>query len=413
MAERNTQPDHLSRSTLGAAEEELRRRRERGRLSQARFRKRQAQSSREMREENQTLKAAIADIARATRRNDRPNLLRTVRAAAEAASIDTSILDDESREYGAPEEPEFPEWGATTQRSLSPVSSSDSACRTDESAVADSYSARRSQNCDISTPNHQSRGRARRPCLSTSPSQSPLRSGRLSPRLDYGIWVDASRAVRIAQPPVEIIPFLGAGRYTFAGQLYWACADYIISLCRVVTAPNSPSPWFNGRPQERPNPREAEHRLWRVLQHTPPLRNVRLAQALAEAQREYRDHGFIWGDSPASNPDVGVLLRKEIESNYAARGDDLSVWMTITQLEKHMQRQLGDEAFSRLDKAMARFTTCVEAAGEESAADPDVCAVVKLLIKNLAESYTCFGDGPRWRADCVSALFSEKMKTQL
>ncbi|KAJ8112916.1 hypothetical protein ONZ43_g5278 [Nemania bipapillata] len=284
MVETDVQQDDLGESAAQRADVELKRRRERGRESQARFRKKQAQASQETLAENKGM-AAIADIVEAAR---------------------------------------------------------------------------------------------------------PL-----SPRLDYGIWVDARSAVRVSKPPVEIIPFLGAGRYTFAGHLYWACTDYLISLCRRVTAPHSPSlpsPWLDGHSPARLTSRQAEDRIWIVLQHSPPVPSVRLAQALAEAQREYRDTGYMQGDSPACNEGIGALMRQEIEADYLARGQDLAAWMTIAELERHVQRQLGSEAFSRLEKAIAAPSKAMDS---DLVPGVDANAIIRLLINNLAESFICFGDGPR------------------
>ena len=44
------------------------------------------------------------------------------------------------------------------------------------------------------------------------------------------------------------------------------------------------------------------------------------------------------------------------------------------------------------------------AACQELAAQTYV--ILRQLIQNLAQSFTCFGYGPRWRADCVSSLFT-------
>ncbi|KAI0532002.1 hypothetical protein GGR58DRAFT_491749 [Xylaria digitata] len=390
MADASARQSSLNEAAMKAADEELRRRRERGKLSQARFRKRQAQASQETRQENERMKAAIADIVRATQcGSDRSSLLRAVRAAADVAGVDASGLDEENRD-----EEDAPEPGER-----------DAAIRTStETEKGDDPSS-------SSTPQiwrehliysvNQTHCYASRP-FSASTASPP--SGRLSPRLDYGIWVDARRAVTVSKPPTEIIPFLGAGQYTFSGRLYWACTDYLISLCRVVTAPRSPSSWFTCQSGSHlPSPGEAESRLWRLLQHSPPVPSVRMAQALAEAQREYRDRGYIDGDSPACNPEIGTEMRQQIEATYRAHGRDLSIWMTLTELEMHVRRQLGAEAFARLESTITASCTTPS----PKAVDQDVRAVVRLLIKNLAESYTCFGDGPRWRADSISALFSE------
>ncbi|KAI3325215.1 hypothetical protein HD806DRAFT_521518 [Xylariaceae sp. AK1471] len=410
MADTNLQKDNPNVLAMKGAEEELRRRRERGKLSQARFRKKQAQVSQGIQDENRRLKAAIADIVRATQHSDRYTLLGAIRDAAGVAGVDASSLDEAAYDNDLIEKPVIRERSAMVRSSTSPLSLSLETCRREERSRSDTSSSKSSSASPIT-----------KTWSNTSESQSYYSSWRSSlgasipthcdPRLDYGIWVDASSAVRISKPPPDIVPFLGSGRYTFAGQLYWACADYIVSLCRVVTTPRSPSSWFSDQTGDRPNPKEAEDRLWHALQHTPPVGSVRLAQALAEAQLEFRDKGYIYGDSPASNENTGTLLRQEIEAAYVARGQDLSVWMNITELEKHMRRQLGSQAFSRLERAMADYNkTSPKAMDDGPAADPDVRMIVRLLMKNLVESYTCFGDGPRWRADCVSVLFGENMR---
>ncbi|KAI0814442.1 hypothetical protein GGR55DRAFT_686771 [Xylaria sp. FL0064] len=377
---------------MRAAEEELRRRRERGKQSQARFRKRQAQATQETRVQNEKMKAAIAEVVRATQRSDRPALLEAVRAAADIAGVDAPRLNEDNHEEDV----------------------EDGICEGNgavNAPVTDSSSSRTSRT--LIDPQKGSKSPSENETYATTCGDisqfysASTMSGRLSPRLDYGIWIDATRAITVNKPPEEIIPFLGAGRYTFAGQLYWACTEYLISLCQAVTTPHLPSPWFACNPTSRPNPRDAETRLWTVLQHSPPMPSVRLAQALAEAQRQFRDCGYMRADSPAAFDErVGAKLRDRVEAKFAELGEDLGLWMTIAELEGHVRRQLGSEAFARLESAI---TACCITNDAKVVSD-DVRNVVRLLVKNLAESYTCFGDGPRWRTDAVSALFDRKMR---
>ncbi|KAI1425221.1 hypothetical protein F5Y12DRAFT_714431 [Xylaria sp. FL1777] len=389
MADETAQQNSLDESMMRAAEEELRRRRERGKQSQARFRKRQAQAAQETRAENEKMKAAIAEVVRATQHSDRLGLLRAVRAAADAAGIDASGLNEENHEEGV---------------------------AIDDRNVAIDASVRGDGDGDTST----SIIRQKEPKPPTSHtwdevsySYSASMPGHLSPRLDYGIWIDASQAGTVSKPPEELIPFIGTRRYTFSGQLYWACSDYLISLCRVVTTPHLPTPWFSCKPGSRPTPREAEERVWKVLPSTPPMTGVRIVQAVAEAQREYRDCGYNQEDNTPCSEHLCTLVRqgsgrdnrKNAQASFLERGCDLSVWMTITELERHVRRRLGSEAFSRLEKAIAACYIT----NHSKVVDEEARAVVGLFVKNLAESYTCFGDGPRWRADTVSDLFNQQM----
>lgn len=365
-------------------------------MTQARFRNRRNQERRELLEENRQMRDAIADIVKATNCDDQPRLLAAVRAAADLAGVDASDITKENgdRQTGGGD---------------AAISRTESNCTTETNCmrVTTSYRDPSSRpRTSVSWPAWLFNQPSDRLGALSSTSATSHASGRLSPRLDYGIWVDAGRAWRTTKPPREIIPFIGARRYTFAGQLYWACGDYLISLCRLVTAPHSPSPWFNDHETFRLNPQQAEDRVWSVLRHSPPVQDVRLAQALAEAQREYRDTGYILSDSPACNDELGDLIRQEVEADYVARGHDLRTWMTISELETHVRRQLGSEAFSRLEKAIAPPSGAMD---DGLIPDPDVRAISRLLIKNLAESYICFGDGPRWRADSISTLFSQKI----
>ncbi|KAI0404012.1 hypothetical protein F4802DRAFT_598627 [Xylaria palmicola] len=369
------------------------RRRERGRLSQARFRERKALASQEMQEENEKMKAAITEVVKATQRGDRPSLLRAVRAAADTAGVDASGLDDENWQRGA---------GAAKESDIR-----------EEDDVTRAWAGNGGDL--VTTPPPPTSGS--RPTYPASHRGDELlsscvtstASGTFSPRLDYGIWVDARRAVGMSGPPTGILPFLGAGRYTFAGQLYWACTDYLISLCRLVAESSLPSPWFDDGADARPNPSEAEVYMGELLQHSPYLRNRRFAQAMAEAQREYRDAGYYPSGGCASNAEDAMLSRREVGLSYAPHGRDMNAWMTIADLEEHMRRQLGGEAFSRLERAISSHNT-IRFANDTAEPNPDVQAIVKLLVRNLAKSYSCFGDGPRWRADRISLLFTEHIQ---
>ncbi|KAI1126906.1 hypothetical protein F5Y10DRAFT_202440 [Nemania abortiva] len=389
MAHTDAQRDDLNELAMRRADVELKRRRERGRQSQARFRKRQAQVFQDTLEENERMKAAIAEIVEATKSGNRPGLLGAIRAAADIAGADASNLNVKSCGKRA----------AVANGSKIGVSG-DKPGGSTEFEEGDSSSTVEIPGSRSRSPEDEASDGAWRPRSGNARSQS----GRLSPRLDYGIWVDASRAVRVTKPPPEILPFIGAGRYTFAGHLYWACTDYLISLCRLVTMPYSLSLRFKNHTKLHLNPQQAEDRIWSVLRHSAPIPSVHLAQALAEAQCEFRDSGYMQGDSPACTEGIGASMKDEIEAKYVAHGHDLRAWMTLAELEEHVRRQLGTEAFSRLERAIANPP---EAVNGGSAADLNVHAIVRLLIKNLAESYVCFGDGPRWRADSVSTLFSQ------
>ncbi|KAI0145083.1 hypothetical protein GGR57DRAFT_320861 [Xylariaceae sp. FL1272] len=381
--------DSTSPTGQSAAEQELKRRRERGRLSQARFRKRQAQVSNEMRDENQRLKDAIAQIVKKTQSSDRLALIEAVRAAASIAGVDASGFNDQVQDTDPVAHMATPE-RACNARESNDVVPLDSMHIIAEKACTNNSAA----------------------CLSVEASSimTSAPSRPLSPRLDYGIWLDATRAVNICKPPQDIAAYIGEGQHTFAGQLYWACADYMVNLCRIITMPSAPSPWFRDAPSTRPDAREAEQRVFQRLQHSPRLTNVRLAQALVEAHTEFRDHGYVLGNSLLA-ADPSQQLAQAVEQDFAARSEDMESWLDVPKIEAYLQRQLGTEAFSRLNKFMVRTATACPLEHTQEL-DLEAYKIIKLLIKNLAESYTCFGNGPRWRADCVAVMLGFGQRQQ-
>ncbi|KAI0205334.1 hypothetical protein F4808DRAFT_280908 [Astrocystis sublimbata] len=329
------------------------------------------------------MKAAIADIVKAAG-DDHPELglHDAIRVAADVADVDASVLDKEKMKAVAVARAghgSFPPRRVLEKKPMSSVN-------------------------------------GLRGALESNSVDTRQTSGRFSPRLDYGIWVDAGRATSVPTPPILLMPFLGAGRYTFAGQIWWACVDYMTSLFHHATSAHAPATWLSDI-SHSPSPREAEVRVWDLLQHSPALHNLSLAQALAEAARSWRDVGWLSGDSPEvlhgdGWDDVSTLLGKKVEADYASRGDDLSAWMTIPELEGHMRCQLGAAAFERLERAaIAVAAVNSPDIGIEVTAfhNEEVKALTRLLMKNLAESYMCFGDGPRWKADHITSLFIEQI----
>ncbi|KAK8054537.1 hypothetical protein PG994_009604 [Apiospora phragmitis] len=75
------------------AEQEQKRRRERGREAQAAFRKRQAKAAKSIQEENKQLREAIESIVQAARKEDRSELVSAVRTAAGTVGMEAKHLE--------------------------------------------------------------------------------------------------------------------------------------------------------------------------------------------------------------------------------------------------------------------------------------------------------------------------------
>lgn len=77
------------------------------------------------------------------------------------------------------------------------------------------------------------------PPTAAASSSSQQRRRPLSPRLDYGLWFEGTSFMRLVDPPLDIVPYLGAGMYTLAGRINWACTEYLVGVCRRVAAASS------------------------------------------------------------------------------------------------------------------------------------------------------------------------------
>ncbi|KAJ3557601.1 hypothetical protein NPX13_g9890 [Xylaria arbuscula] len=224
--------------------------------------------------------------------------------------------------------------------------------------------------------------------------------GCLRPRLNYEYWVDV-----LPKPPVTLMPFIGAARYTFRGHLYWACTEYLLALCRLVTMPHSPPVWFTCQSGTYPTPQEAERLVWTHIQHSPPVPSVRALQDMAEEQKGYSVLDYEHSDSEVCDEEL-PNARPSCRLAGLERQGDPSIWMTITELEIHVRQQLGSDAFSRLERTIDHC--CIIQSSK--AANEELMTVVRLLMKNLAESFICFGNGPQWRKEAVSTLFQDAMR---
>ncbi|KAL4727111.1 hypothetical protein ACLX1H_006012 [Fusarium chlamydosporum] len=161
-------------------DDDLSRRRERGRRSQAAFRKRQAQSVQALTDQNSRLKKGIQKLLNAARGEESPDML--------------SVLRDLANEAGL----SFP---ATLSK--------DEALPTMELSVDEPAPVlQRHRTSDFPDP---------RWCIPLAMELPPTAQY----RLDCGMWLDPLHYLRASLPPQDILPYLGSGADSFAGLLFW------------------------------------------------------------------------------------------------------------------------------------------------------------------------------------------------
>ncbi|KAJ0312104.1 hypothetical protein COL5a_001784 [Colletotrichum fioriniae] len=319
------------------------RRRERGVIAQREYRKRHASKVQKLEQENRNLKDAIAEINRTLKGQPLSDDLRVVlRRARDLADItEDDAMDDVDNQ--------------------------------DVRGVASSQPP----------PDKLSRGPPPPPATTQPPtvpenpsstSERRLRaSGRSSPRLDYGLWVDTDRLIRILEPPLDIVPYLGPGMHTLAGCIFWSTMNYTVDL------------W-----EARPSP-PAIKALDRMFSHSKHLTDRKYLLSLAQARMDYKNKGYMFrklSDQFAewACGEINQLVRDECEK----KGRPSRYWKTPEEVAGNILNQITTDQAVRM-QAVA-----------EGKGTPSDGEMMQALVGWLSQNFVCFGDGPRWSTVCVS-----------
>lgn len=277
--------------------------------------------------------------------------------------------------------------GLTLDRSLpSPKSSH----LQDDSSVAVARSTQRNQETlrDLSTKSFR------------QPSVCHNNSGRFSPRLDYGMWIDPDRFVRIIEPPEDIRPYVGSKKHTVAGRIAWACLDYGYACLqeammyqmspRVLAAEHvndDDDVLFLSIPSD-----SACRRLFNLsLRHSKPLHDIEYILALVEARMEFRNMGYMRSNTRGSDEISRQVMQDCVLNGLRARGVRMEKWWTALDIEVYIQQRMGILEFSSFQAALY----------DEQAPQTEL---MMPLAQTLAHQGVCFGDGPRWNAANVMTL---------
>lgn len=336
----------------------MQRRRERGRRSQAGFRKRQAEASQRIKDQNSQLKRAIEKLVNTTRGDENPELLKSIFDVAEVAGVDVE-RPSQSDSDAVQRMPKHASKNLHVR--LVPVSGEDDVVI---SAVTRDF---------IDKPNHQ----ANSDLSLSAPSSAPPQ------RLTCGLWLDNLHYMRISVPPDDIIPYLGPGSKTFAGILFWSLMDHGQKKC------------------SRKHP-DFPVLLTNALGHSKVTEDwpVRYIEAMIEARLEYKQTGSISQKyASAAEPDLPTVVRDRVIVDYHSRGIDPDLWISVMGIEKRVRRMVGDATFTVLEAA---------AKGEGDLVTRQLFGMIEC---KLHETCVCFGDGPRWNVDIVDGIFLDWVHT--
>lgn len=327
-------------------------RRERGRIAQSRFRKRQACAKRDLEAENRQLKEALCLIAQAAVGNDIFHNT-TIQDAFAIAGIELG-----SR----------PGHRSHAQITRTPSYIEDTAILYPPSLPARLW--RRSRDRD-------------RPRLLPDPYQYLAKT----------------------TPPPDMLPFVGQGAYTFGGHIFWSVIEkslYAIRDLDLLEPASTPKSLVTMRP------RFGYHRIAeRVTQETIP--RITFLAALSEAQREYEDGmqdrlDDEWSRPPEPQAEPGQTTSSEWYSTLVEREkksyeqSGRCMFLSIQDVEQRIRLVVGDNIFAVLTKAAV--------AGMGTTASKNN-VVTGSLVTLLSDTFVCFGEGPRWESKLLDELLNE------
>ncbi|RFN55261.1 hypothetical protein FIE12Z_514 [Fusarium flagelliforme] len=282
-----------------AAEEkdQLIRRRERGRRSQAAFRKRQAQSTQALADQNVRLKKGVQRLLDEIQGDERPEMVAIIQDLAAAAELDlpTTLSQEAASE--------------TTE--LSKGTSDIVADICDTSDLLDPYA-------DV--------------LLSTN--LLPINTT-TQYRLDCSVWLDPLHYLRVSLPPQDILPYLGPGAESFGGLLFWSVMEHSQSGC-------------------------ANHDraiIKSSLGHSEATQDIKpsFVHTMVRARIEYRKTGSISQEhAVAAENDLGLVLCNLVEADYRSKGKDPNHWLSCVAIEKRIRKAVGDPGISVLAGAANR-----------------------------------------------------------
>ncbi|KAK2606329.1 hypothetical protein QQS21_003260 [Conoideocrella luteorostrata] len=330
---------------MNSAKAELERRRERGRLAQSAFRSRQARAKQDMKAENAILKNAIGAIAREICADDRPALRAKIREAAVLAGLDISSPNDNDSTPDSTSKTDSSVFVAAQMKATDlgqPVSGFSSSS---SSAPALTY--------DLTALSHPVEGRDRFLAGQRNSHLSVLR--------------DPFQCNRCQNGPATLLPFLGAGAFTFAGRMFW----YLVEKYEAAKHDSLQLPARATLPKFRDLLDQS------TSQNIDPVYWIKMTEARLARYRQAA------GSVPPTSQDT--LVAEEPTS--------APKWLSPILAEQRIRHIVGDHVFAVLAAPMLDRW-------EVNRGNPvhDNVELIEGLLDRLSELYECSGDGPRWNA---------------
>ncbi|KAI1478099.1 hypothetical protein F4774DRAFT_386923 [Daldinia eschscholtzii] len=375
-------------------------RRERGKLAQRAFRQRQIDTIRSLEEENRRLRKAISAISDAADRNDTA-LSQAINEARRVAGIATS---EAKRRLPAPVVLNLngSSWPSVAAIEAAPVAT---AVVTPAPPLENN-----SRPLDLSLASYEFDDRANGWSQSLSMGNSDaydlmanldnfdsnfdmsmaslgFSGGQMVPTEIPTTSFEPDRSIHIADPPPDIVPYMGDGAYTLAGQIYWAAMAFGFQALRAIISSTTPPPVAVNVVTQQ----------WSFTSKRLALPQI---MRLMHARLTFRRYGYfhLANDKYAEeirsflDPNLVDRLSVALSDDAKKSGFKKTDFLSPLDFEKELRERFRDEY------------PVFEAALKGQAFDQEHVTCMRRLIQLMSRQAICFGDGPRWRPESVDTL---------
>ncbi|RYP58509.1 hypothetical protein DL769_008925 [Monosporascus sp. CRB-8-3] len=368
-------------------------RRERGKQAQRAFRQRQIDAIRGLQEENQRLRDAIAKIGGAVSCSESP-LIEAIGDACRVAGVEAprsipssespqSVVENHRFQFSAPL---LDRIGEVETWAGPPLGWTDWSFFADTEINRQGFVGQSSpgiehpdqliSNGDLDSvtgkhDNSENRGIGFGSEDSWSPNPIHLMT-----------WAP-ERVLPLADPPPDIIPYLGTSAYSLPGRLYWAALAFAFEALR--------PPTNSGPPAE-----DAVATILDVFYATVRREKLPLIQNLLRARLQFRRRGYLeasTADPAQRDPVAHALYADQITAELERVGARKHDFLTPFDVAARLRALLGEAEYCSLEAAL-----CGSPRSREHV------PLVRQLVRVITRNAMCFGDSPRWTPEAISRV---------
>ncbi len=208
-------------------------------------------------------------------------------------------------------------------------------------------------------------------------------SGYIIPDGYYGSPLNLDSLPKSIGVHESVAAYIKAGTRTITSEIMLACANDSIACLREAI-----------RKQITTNPNSLPlHSAARVLRdhtsdHATTVYDDAYDSAVMKAREELRGLRLIRGELPGVSSESAVLLYRRVYEEFSMGVARKDGWWSVSKVESYIGKQMGSRRFAMLQAAIGR-------------GEAPLVQTLEPLVQDLAVTFTCFGDGPRWQADDV------------